>query len=141
MSNTQMNSSQVQQWPGRAEYCEMVRSLDDSNVESHVRNRIFHDKLPPFSFFDSLPADHQADAYRAIAMVSHLSYHAIIPKTTQIEAALACVYGCDCVVIAGTGFGKTLIVIMMLLLRPLRGSLLISPLKRIQKSQVRKIMY
>lgn len=120
----------------RSRYCEVVRKLPDDAVIPYAQQSIPHDRLHPIAFYNSLPSDRRVDAYRATIMVYYLSNKTIIPKTTQLEAALCLVFGQDCVVIAPTGFGKTLVIIMALLLRPLEGSLLIVPLKRLQQCQV-----
>ena len=60
----------------------------------------------------------------------------LIPHDFQLEAALKSLHGCDSVVIAGTGQGKTLCIVIPLLLHPSTMSIMISPLKRLQMMQV-----
>ncbi|KAI9573490.1 hypothetical protein HD554DRAFT_1980743, partial [Boletus coccyginus] len=58
------------------------------------------------------------------------------PHDFQLQASLAMLRGRDCVIIAGTGSGKTLCLLLPILLRPDLISVTISPLKRLQTTQV-----
>ena len=57
-----------------------------------------------------------------------------VPRQFQLEAILATLNGRDSIITAGTGCGKTLCLIIPNLLRP---DTIISPLKRLQITQVR----
>ncbi|EIN10214.1 hypothetical protein PUNSTDRAFT_25973, partial [Punctularia strigosozonata HHB-11173 SS5] len=54
-----------------------------------------------------------------------------LPRDMQLQAGLASVYHRDCVLSAGTGFGKTYAMIIAWLLRPAELGLVFSPLKRL----------
>lgn len=60
----------------------------------------------------------------------------IIPRPWQLEAAGHVLQGKHIAVIAGTGSGKTMAIILPLLARPTFASLTISPLKRLMDLQV-----
>ncbi|KAG2074459.1 hypothetical protein BDR04DRAFT_1008020, partial [Suillus decipiens] len=73
---------------------------------------------------------------RACLIVYVLTSTAIVPRQFQLEAALATLNGRDSVINAGTGSGKTLCILTPILLRPGTVSMTISPLKRLQATQV-----
>lgn len=61
-----------------------------------------------------------------------------VPKTLQLKAALAFLYEKDSLLIAGTGFGKTMLVVMAVLLADPDDEMkfiTVTPLKRLQESQ------
>ena len=58
------------------------------------------------------------------------------PYGWQLDVAEAILLGLDCVVIAGTGSGKTIPFMLPLLLYPNKMALIISPLKVLQRDQV-----
>jgi ATP-dependent helicase YprA (DUF1998 family) len=58
------------------------------------------------------------------------------PYGWQLDVAEAILLGLDCVVIAGTGSGKTIPFMLPLLLHPDKMALIISPLKVLQRDQV-----
>ncbi|KAI9459623.1 P-loop containing nucleoside triphosphate hydrolase protein, partial [Boletus coccyginus] len=62
----------------------------------------------------------------------------IVPCTFQLQASLAILNGKDTIITAGTGSGKTLCLLIPILLCPGTISLTISPLKRLQMTQVTK---
>lgn len=120
----------------RSKYCDGVRSLSEDGLVSYVQQIIPGDKLHPIVLYDFLPSNRRTDAYQATVMVYYLSKQMIIPHTTQLEATLCPIFGQDCIFIAPTGFGKTIVVIMGLPLHPREESLLLAPLKRLQQCQV-----
>ncbi|KAH0828138.1 hypothetical protein J3R83DRAFT_3826 [Lanmaoa asiatica] len=90
----------------------------------------------PVEFIATLSEIDTVDALRASLIVHHLSSHAIVPHDFQLQASLAILHGKDSIVTAGTGSGKTLCQLIPLLLRPNTLSITISPLKRLQVTQV-----
>ncbi|KAG1893191.1 uncharacterized protein F5891DRAFT_963388 [Suillus fuscotomentosus] len=78
------------------------------------------------------------DALRACLIVFVLTATIIVPRQFQLEAVLATLNGQDSVITAGTGSGKTLCIIIPILLRPGTISMTISPLKCLQATQVLK---
>ncbi|KAG2362625.1 hypothetical protein BDR07DRAFT_1284288, partial [Suillus spraguei] len=73
---------------------------------------------------------------RACLIVYVLTSMAIVPHQFQLEAVLAMLNGRDSVITAGTGSGKTLCIIIPILLRPGTVRMTISPLKWLQATQV-----
>lgn len=57
------------------------------------------------------------------------------PYDWQLDVTEAAILGLDCVVIAGTGMGKTMPFMMPLLHKPTAKSIFISPLKVLQEDQ------
>ncbi|KAG2737040.1 P-loop containing nucleoside triphosphate hydrolase protein, partial [Suillus brevipes Sb2] len=62
------------------------------------------------------------------------------PREFQLEAVLATLNGRDSIITAGTGCGKTLCLILPIILRPDTISMTISPLKRLQITQVKECL-
>ncbi|KAF8989363.1 hypothetical protein BDQ17DRAFT_1478689, partial [Cyathus striatus] len=60
----------------------------------------------------------------------------IVPRNFQLEATLALLSGIDSLVDVGTGYGKTLCLILPSILFPDQISLVISPLKHLQALQL-----
>lgn len=58
------------------------------------------------------------------------------PHDWQLDVTEALLLGLDCIVLAGTGSGKTIPFILPLMLRPNVQGLVISPLKVLQEDQV-----
>jgi len=108
-------------------------SLDTLHEVAH---ETLHDKIP-LEYVSTLSNQDQTDALRACLLVYILSSSTIIPRIFQLQASLATLNGNDTIITAGTGCGKTLCLLIPLLLRPGTISLTISPLKRLQTTQVR----
>ncbi|KAG1884571.1 hypothetical protein F4604DRAFT_1508369, partial [Suillus subluteus] len=68
---------------------------------------------------------------RACLIVFVLTATAIVPRQFQLEAVLATLNGQDTIITAGTGSGKTLCIIIPILLCPGTISMTISLLKRL----------
>ena len=110
-------------------------SLDDlkSKTES-IPNLL---ALLPSPYPTSLNDRRLARAYQYILMCWFVTNERICPKEMQLRAAIGIWEGKDVFIQAGTGTGKTLAAILNQLLEPLDGVLLIiSPLKRLQYTQV-----
>ncbi|KAF8432233.1 P-loop containing nucleoside triphosphate hydrolase protein, partial [Boletus edulis BED1] len=76
------------------------------------------------------------DALRMCLIVFFVTRFAIVPRAFQLQASLATLKGLDSIITAGTGTGKTLCLFIPILLRPNSISITISPLKRLQVTQV-----
>ena len=74
--------------------------------------------------------------YRAFLPLDDLSEGLKAPRMLQLLCLLALKKGKDIVVRAGTGYGKTLAMILPMLLTPGKIGIVISPLKLLQASQV-----
>jgi hypothetical protein len=92
--------------------------------------------MPPADFIQSLTAGDQAEVYKACLLVFLISGSRIVPRKLQLLAALATLAGYDSEVISGTGTGKTLAMAIPHLLHPEHVSLIVSPLKRLEVTQV-----
>lgn len=62
----------------------------------------------------------------------------IVPKVFQLKASIASITNQDAIINVGTGYGKTLCMILPHLLDPDAVSIVISPLKRLQLLQVKE---
>ncbi|KIK79606.1 hypothetical protein PAXRUDRAFT_95859, partial [Paxillus rubicundulus Ve08.2h10] len=65
----------------------------------------------------------------ACMIIYLLTATVIVPQEFQLQASLAILNGKDSIITAGTGSGKTLCIIIPLLLRPQSISITVSPLK------------
>jgi hypothetical protein len=93
------------------------------------------DRFPPPTFLNVLSEKQCADALRACLLVYKLSSGRVLPRVFQLQVVLESLAGHDCLVLSGTGSGKTLIMIMLSILRPKEYTILVVPLKRLQHSQ------
>jgi hypothetical protein len=94
--------------------------------------------MPSAEFIHSLTTIEQEEVLGACLMIFILSDGKMVPRQPQLVGALATLGGHDSKVILGTGSGKTLIMVLPHLLRPDRVSIVVSPLKRLQVTQIRK---
>jgi ATP-dependent helicase YprA (DUF1998 family) len=60
----------------------------------------------------------------------------ILPYPWQIDVTEAILLGLDCVVVAGTGAGKTMPFVMPLFVKPKKIVIIISPLNALEEDQV-----
>jgi Lhr-like helicase len=88
-------------------------------------NRLSVDYLATLSDHNGL------DALRACLMIYALSSHTIVPHIFQLQASLAILNRGDTIITAGTGSGKTLCLLIPMLLRPqsIMIMIMITPLK------------
>jgi len=90
----------------------------------------------PVEYLETLSHQDKVNALQACLIVYQLTSHTIVPRVFQLRASIAMLSGNDTVITAGTGCGKTLCQLIPLLLRPDTISITISPLKRLQVTQV-----
>lgn len=90
----------------------------------------------PVDYLATLSVQDRLDALRACLMIYALSSNTIIPRIFQLQASLTILNGRDTMITTGTGSGKTLCLLIPMLLRPQSISITISPLKRLQMTQV-----
>ena len=76
----------------------------------------FHDRLP-HKYLDTLNDEDKLDALRACLIVSFITQGRVVLRVFQLQASLEMLHCHDCVVIAGTGSGKTLCLLIPALLR------------------------
>jgi ATP-dependent helicase YprA (DUF1998 family) len=91
----------------------------------------------PLDYVATLAEHDKTDALRACLVVALITRFTIIPCHFQLQASLAILNGHDSIITAGTGSGKTLCLLIPILLRPNSISITILPLKRLQVTQVR----
>ncbi|KIK73603.1 hypothetical protein PAXRUDRAFT_586170 [Paxillus rubicundulus Ve08.2h10] len=73
----------------------------------------------PLGFLAALSDEsHKVDALRACMIIYLVTATAIVPREFQLQASLAILNGKDSIITAGTGSGKTLCILIPLLLRP-----------------------
>ena len=101
------------------------------SVSTLINNQLPHEYLATLNDEDKL------EALWACLIVSLLTKGHVILCKFQLEASLGMLHQHDCVIIAGTGSGKTLCLLMPIFLRPESISMTISPLKCLQTNQVR----
>jgi len=102
----------------------------------YIAFQLLDDRLPS-DYISSLKSDQdKIDTLRACLIVYILTATKIVPRSFQLQASLATLNGRDTIVTAGTGSGKTLCLLIPHLLRPNSISITISPLKRLQATQV-----
>lgn len=113
-----------------------IRQLDDDDVFHFTHLLIAPERLPSRQFLELLSRSDCVTSLRACLLVYVVMRGRLVPRDFQLEAALESLHGCDSVVIAGTGQGKTLCIVVPLLLHPGTMSITIPPLKRLQMMQV-----
>ena len=89
----------------------------------------------PTSFWKSYSDKKLAIGFRACLAIWVASGKKIVPNEFQLTATISLMSGQDTLVDVGTGYGKTLCMIILCLLDS-PGSIVISPLKRLQAVQV-----
>jgi hypothetical protein len=97
---------------------------------------IIGDKLP-YDYLATPAEEDRTYALQACLIVFIVTRFTIVPRVFQLQASLAILNGRDNIITAGTGSGKTLCLLVPILLRPDSISITISPLKRLQVTQVR----
>jgi superfamily II DNA or RNA helicase len=99
-----------------------------------IARQVLQERLP-IDHISTLEDPDKIDALRACLIVYALTSTKIVPRTFQLQASIATLNGRDTIITAGTGCGKTLCLLIPMLLRPNTISLTISPLKRLQTTQ------
>jgi len=90
-------------------------------------------------WIDSLDPDQHLDAFRACLLVFSVTDGWVVPRQFQLEAGLATYRGKNTIINAGTGSGKTLSMVIPLLMNLEAIAIIISPLKRLQTTQAREL--
>ncbi|SJL18270.1 uncharacterized protein ARMOST_21855 [Armillaria ostoyae] len=109
----------------------------DAEAVIYAKHILLPLRLPEESFFNALSSAEQVLAWRSCLLVYIASQGAILPRDDQIQAALWPSQGIDSIVVAPTGWGKTMCILIPLLLFPTTTSITVSPLKRLQIMQAR----
>ena len=87
----------------------------------------------------SLGPDPHLDALRACLLVFSVSDGRVVPREFQLTAGLAAFWRKHAIINAGTGSGKTLSMVIPLLMDPEAVSIIVSPLKRLQITQAEEL--
>ena len=117
--------------PGINNEFPLIRTMALDDLTALFLELIPADLQPTEDFLRPL-LDHETRAVcLACILVFLISRGTVVPRRFQLEAVLGSLAG-DGIIAAGTGSGKTLIMIILLLLRPADLCILIVPLKRLQ---------
>ncbi|KAK6996228.1 hypothetical protein R3P38DRAFT_2565911 [Favolaschia claudopus] len=119
----------------------VLLKLDDEDIIRYAAMLIVPSKFPSRSFLLSFSQTECAIMLRACLVIYSLTRGAMVPREGQLEASMAAITGRDSMVIARTGYGKTLCIAIPLLLQPDTMTITISPLKRLQRMQVLDFMH
>ena len=125
--------------PTLEEYLDYVRKAPGGEILVLLSNAININRLPT-SYLDELREDDKVIASKACLLAWAVTRGVQVPRELQLRACLATYNGQDSLIGAGTGSGKTLPIALNLLLDDPKDagiSLTISPLKRLQVTQVR----
>ncbi|KAJ7211404.1 P-loop containing nucleoside triphosphate hydrolase protein [Mycena pura] len=114
----------------------VIRLLDSEDIVHFSSIIIPVPFRPNPTFLFALSDADRIAALRACLLVFTVTRGRLVPHDLQLQAGLAALNGKECVVIARTGWGKTLCIAIPILLRPDRVAITISPLKRLQMMQV-----
>ncbi|KAF8149567.1 P-loop containing nucleoside triphosphate hydrolase protein, partial [Crassisporium funariophilum] len=102
-------------------------------------DRTIPQELAPSSlFWETYSQEQRTTGLRACLLLWVVTSGRIAPREFQLQATLSLFSGNDCLVDVGTGYGKTLCMILPCLLAPNTISMVVSPLKRLQALQVRE---
>jgi len=113
-----------------------IRALTPEQLSESTQTLIPQDLMPTPDFMGSLSPSETTDTLLACLLIWTLSNGLEVPREFQLRAGLAAVARQDTVVRAGTGQGKTLAMAIPMLLRPNSMAIVVSPLKRLQSTQV-----
>lgn len=90
-------------------------------------------------WISSLDPEPHLDALRACLLVFSVSDGRVIPRKFQLTAGLAAFRQKHAIINAGTGSGKTLSMVIPLLMDPEAVAIIVSPLKRLQTAQAEEL--
>ena len=94
------------------------------------------DRAPPATFWAPYNDDERNIGLRACLLLWTVTDTKLVPREFQLEATIAIMSGRDSLIDVGTGYGKTLCMIIPCLLDPESLAVIFSPLKRLQVVQV-----
>lgn len=114
-----------------------VYELPEKDLLSTARQLLPADALEALVIYiATLSAHDQAVALRASLLLYVVSKKSKTPRAMQLECVRAMMSRKDCLVTAGTGSGKTIAMLLAVILDPLSITLVVSPLIRLQINQV-----
>ena len=115
---------------------EQILALRLTELEIEAAPIIPQHRLPSKDFIRALNVKQKTDVLHGCLLVYFLSNGKAVLHDFQLQTCLGPLAGRDTVLCLGTGSGKTLVLILLLLLRPNDISLLVVPLKWLQLVQV-----
>ncbi|KAF9525193.1 P-loop containing nucleoside triphosphate hydrolase protein [Crepidotus variabilis] len=110
--------------------------MSDRQILSGYSTRIPSSRALPVIFWESYSEQQKILGFRLSLLLWIASGHKLLPREFQLQATLALLSGKDVLVDVGTGYGKTLCMILPCLLNPELLAMIISPLKRLQALQI-----
>ena len=113
-----------------------IRDLPAALLKIAFGLLIPNDRAPPASFWAPYNDDERNIGLRACLLVWTVTDTKLVPREFQLEATIAIMSGRDSLIDVGTGYGKTLCMIIPCLLDPESLAVIFSPLKRLQAVQV-----
>ena len=113
-----------------------IRDLPAALLEITFDRLIPPDRALPATFWVPYNDDERHIGLRACLLVWTVTCSKLVPREFQLEATIAIMTGRDSLIDVGTGYGKTLCMIIPCLLDPENLSVIFSPLKRLQAVQV-----
>src|SRR5882757_3407734 len=99
----------------------IVQGIRDSTLEDlrdAVSDLIPLELMPSATFFEALSPHESTEALKACLIIFIISGSKKVPRQFQLTASLASLAGRDSLVTSATGSGKTLCILIPLLLRP-----------------------
>ena len=121
-----------------AEELKRLRELSAEQVRAEFAANIPQELAPSSSFWGSYNAVEVTTGLRACLLLWAATSGRLVPREFQLQATISLMFGTDCLVDVGTGYGKTICMILPCLLDPVSISMVVSPLKRLQILQVRE---
>ena len=119
-----------------SELTHILTDIRNSSLDT-LKLSIPAELAPPASIWKSYTDEKLAIGLRACLALWEVSGKKMVPKEFQVTTTIALMSGQDSLVDVGTGYGKTLCMILPSLLdSPGTISIVISPLKRLQVVQV-----
>jgi superfamily II DNA helicase RecQ len=116
----------------------VIHALSDTDSTDSVISQLDTNILPSSAFLDTL-SPHDASKAKQACLIAWALTRRIILKEWQLGGTLDILAGRDTILNAGTGSGKTMLIILPALLRPGSISITISPLKRLMASQAAEL--
>ncbi|KAJ7697338.1 hypothetical protein B0H17DRAFT_1197391 [Mycena rosella] len=116
----------------------VIRLLDTADLRAVALWVLPPRLMPSTAFLSALPDPDYTTALRACLLVYTVTRRKVVPRDLQLEAGIATGNGRHGLVIAPTGWGKTMCIAIPILLCPEKITITISPLKRLQLVQVKE---
>ncbi|KAF8957732.1 hypothetical protein BDZ97DRAFT_1924345 [Flammula alnicola] len=113
-----------------------IRELPATLLKSAFDIIIPADRAPAPTFWTPYNDKERHIGLRACLLVWTVTEYKLVPREFQLESTIALMTGKDSLIDVGTGYGKTLCMVIPCLLAPESLAIIFSPLKRLQAVQV-----